>query len=444
MIVPRPPRAVGADPEGMKTVPSKTPKDAVLHVLDGSPWPRAAEGSSAVNKLPIPTAHTERWKYTRVGKLFNKPYVAPVSNADVELPKRLPFTATRMVFVNGHYRADLSDDLKQTKGIVIDTITNHLGHGPFKEYYGNIAPIADRLFTAMNMARPTDGMILLATKGTQLGQPLHVLHINIGRGMLVQPRNLLMLHEKAEVEVIVEQITLGEAQEDKRLQPSLINTVTEIIVGEQARLTIHKLQHEVGGPVEIDLDSARVMSGGWLSMDTVTLEGGLVRNEIAVSLMGPNAHVELNGAYLLNGTTHCDNHTYIGHDAPDCTSDELYKGIVAGKATGVFDGKVFVKQDAQRTRAYQSNANILQGDDARVFTKPALEIYADDVKCSHGCTIGRLDDQALFYLRSRGISEFEARNLMAHAFITNVLDRIANKDWLAHVLEAVDEKLDRQ
>jgi hypothetical protein len=138
------------------------------------------------------------------------------------------------------------------------------------------------------------------------------------------------------------------------------------------------------------------------------LNGSLVRNEVNVALAGPEAHAELNGVYVLNGTTHCDNHTYIGHDVPDCTSDELYKGIVAEKGTGVFNGKVYVKQDAQRTRAYQSNANILQGDDARVFTKPELEIYADDVKCSHGCTIGRMDEKGdvlpPFTRRKRGRS----------------------------------------
>ena len=126
---------------------------------------------------------------------------------------------------------------------------------------------------------------------------------------------------------------------------------------------------------------------------------------------------------------------------PDCTSDELYKGIVAGKGTSVFNGKVYVKQDAQRTRAYQSNANILLGDDAKVYTKPELEIYADDVKCSHGCTIGRLDEKGLFYLRSRGVSEAEARKLMAHAFITEVVERVQNEEWKAVLTNLIDAKL---
>jgi Fe-S cluster assembly protein SufD len=243
-----------------------------------------------------------------------------------------------------------------------------------------------------------------------------------------------MLHEDAEAEVIIEHIALDTPE-------AFVNSVRECVVGEGARLTIHNLQHEVNGPANISFEGVRVASKGHFSISTTTLDGALIRNEVKVSLVGPEAHAELNGVYLLNGTTHCDNHTYIGHDVPDCTSDELYKGIVAGKGTSVFNGKVYVKQDAQRTRAYQSNANILLGDDAKVYTKPELEIYADDVKCSHGCTIGRLDEKGLFYLRSRGVSEAEARKLMAHAFITEVVERVQNEEWKAVLTGLIDNKL---
>jgi Fe-S cluster assembly protein SufD len=202
------------------------------------------------------------------------------------------------------------------------------------------------------------------------------------------------------------------------------------------------LQNVPGTPTWIGLDQVEVNAKGLFSIDTTTLEGGLIRNDLSVSLAGPEAHAELNGMYLLDGSTHCDNHTYIGHDTPDCTSDELYKGIISGKGTGVFNGKVYVRQDAQRTRAYQSNANILQGDDAKVYTKPELEIYADDVKCSHGCTIGRLDEKGLFYLRSRGVSEAEARRMLSHAFMTDVLERITNEDWRKHLEGLINAKLE--
>lgn len=420
--------------EPMNTLTATDPKAAVLPLLEGSTWPGAAEALAQAQALPIPTSKTEAWKYTRVAKLFNQPYVAPKGDANVGLPARLPVDALRVVFVNGRFRADLSDGLKAQKGIVIDSLQHHLAHGPVKEHYGTLAPTGDRLFTAMNTAAPTDGLILLVTKGVKVEKPIHVLHVTTWERQLVQPRDLFMLHEGAEAEMIIEYIALDTPE-------SFVNSVRECVVGEGARLMIHKLQHEVNGPANISFEGVRVASKGHFSLSTTTLDGALVRNEVSVSLAGPEAHAELNGVYLLNGTTHCDNHTYIGHDVPDCTSDELYKGIVAGKGTSVFNGKVYVKQDAQRTRAYQSNANILLGDDAKVYTKPELEIYADDVKCSHGCTIGRLDEKGLFYLRSRGVSEAEARKLMAHAFITEVVERVQNEEWKAVLTALIDNKL---
>ncbi|HRP00981.1 MAG TPA: Fe-S cluster assembly protein SufD [Flavobacteriales bacterium] len=418
----------------MNTLTATDPKAAVLPLLERSTWPGAPEALAQAQALPIPTSKTEAWKYTRVAKLFNQPYAAPKGDANVALPARLPVDALRVVFVNGRFRADLSDGLKAQKGIVIDSLQHHLAHGPVKEHYGTLAPTGERLFTAMNTAAPTDGLILLVTKGVKVEKPIHVLHVTTWERQLVQPRDLFMLHEGAEAEMIIEYIALDTPE-------AFVNSVRECVVGEGARLMIHKLQHEVNGPANISFEGVRVASKGHFSLSTTTLDGALVRNEVSVSLAGPEAHAELNGVYLLNGTTHCDNHTYIGHDVPDCTSDELYKGIVAGKGTSVFNGKVYVKQDAQRTRAYQSNANILLGDDAKVYTKPELEIYADDVKCSHGCTIGRLDEKGLFYLRSRGVSEAEARKLMAHAFITEVVERVQNEEWKAVLTALIDNKL---
>lgn len=427
--------------ERMTAALSRDPLSNVLPLLQQSTWPGAGAARQALAALPVPTQRTEAWKYTRVAKLFNRTYTAPDRHAGVELPDCLPFPTTRLVFVNGHFRADLSDDLKADKGVVVDSIAHHLGHGPLQAHYGRVAPIADRFFTAMNMAAPTDGLIILATKGARTGKPLHILRITsqaeAGGTMLIQPRDLFMLHEGAEVEVIVEHVAQGQVAD------SLVNTVRECVVGQGARLTLHLLQNEPDGPADISLDSVVVAAEGTFSVDTTTLHGSLVRNDLQVALEGPRAHAELNGVYLLDGLSHCDNHSLIAHNVADCTSDELYKGVVSGKATAVFNGKVYVKQDAQQTNAYQRNANILQGDDARVFSKPELEIYANDVKCSHGCTIGRLDEQAVFYLRSRGVSEAEARRMMAHAFITEVMERIANPEWREHLTRMADAKLER-
>ncbi len=435
-------------PNDMSTLTTTDTKSTILPLLEGSTWPGAAEAFGAAHDIPVPGTKSEAWKYTRVARLFKENYSLPQKNleagAKFHAPARLPFEATRIVFVNGHFRADLSDDLKALgKGIVVDTLKDHLTHGPVQKHYGGLATVKqgedrtanDRLFTAMNTASPTDGLIILITKGQKLARPLHVLHVITEDKVLIQPRDLFMLHEEAEAEVIVEIVT------SEAVKGSLVNSVREIVIGEGANLTLHLLQNATNAPTMIGLDQVEVNSQGRFSIDTTTLEGGLIRNDLAVSLAGPEAHAELNGVYLINGGTHCDNHTYIGHDTPDCTSDELYKGIIGGKATGVFNGKVYVRQNAQRTRAYQSNANILQGDDAKVYTKPELEIYADDVKCSHGCTIGRLDEKGMFYLRSRGVSEAEARKMLAHAFASDVLERVQNEAWREYLMGLIDRKL---
>lgn len=419
----------------MSTMTATDPKAGVLPLLEGSTWPGAAEALEAVRSLPIPTIKTEAWKYTRGGKLFNQPYAAAKGDANVALPARLPFDVTRVVFVNGHFRADLSDDLKGQPHVVIDSLHHHLSHGPVRNHYGHITPVNERLFSAMNTAAPTDGLLLLVFKNTMVEKPIHVLRITTEGQQLIQPRDLFLIQEGAKAEVIEEHISLA-----SDATSTLVNSVRESYVAEGAELLVHKLQRDAAALIA--QESVQVDAKGHVSITTATLDGSLVRNDVNVSLSGPEAHAELNGAYVLNGTTHCDNHTYIGHDVPDCASDELYKGIIAEKGTGVFNGKVYVKQDAQRTRAYQNNANILQGDDARIFTKPELEIYADDVKCSHGCTIGRLDEKGLFYLRSRGVSESEARRMLSHAFMTDVLERITNEDWRKHLAGLIDAKLE--
>ncbi|MEB2340964.1 MAG: Fe-S cluster assembly protein SufD [Flavobacteriia bacterium] len=417
------------------------PKATVLPLIQDGTWPLAAEGYAKALAVPVPDRRTEQWKYTRVAHLFRDPYTRPQGGVRVELPRRLPFPATRVVFVNGFLRTDLSDDLKAHKGIVIDSITNHLGHGPLKAHYGQAAVLDDRLFTAMNTAAPTDGLVILATKAAKAAHPVHILRITTadegGRPVLVQPRDLFMLQAGAALEVIDEHITIGHTS------ASLVNGVRESFVGEGAELVLHLLQNEDDGPADISLDAVRVAAKGHFSVDTTTLHGPLVRNDLRVELDGPEAHAELNGVYLLNGKAHCDNHTYIGHNVPDCTSDELYKGVVADHATGVFNGKVFVKPDAQRTLAYQRNANVLQDDNARVYSKPELEIYADDVRCSHGCTVGRMDEAAVFYLRSRGVSEAEAWRMMSHAFIAEVMERITNTQWREHLTRMVDARLEQ-
>ena len=201
------------------------------------------------------------------------------------------------------------------------------------------------------------------------------------------------------------------------------NVISEIHVGKNAKLTIDKLQEENETCSHIATELVNQQQDSNFTINTVTLNGLLVRNNLTIEVNGQNCETNLNGAYILNGNQHVDNHTVVDHKVANCESNELYKGVIDGKATAVFNGKVFVRKDAQKINAFQSNGNVLLSDDATINSKPELEIYADDVKCSHGSTTGQLDEEAVFYLRARGLSEASARQLMVGAFIEDVTNR---------------------
>jgi len=326
--------------------------------------------------------------------------------------------------------AEYSDTFPEQSGVSAGTIKANHDHPCIVEHFGKTAD-TKRFFSAMNNAAPSDGLFLAIDKGVQLEKPIRVVHYTT-TSVLAQPRDLIVLGDNSKAEVYFEQRSTAASE-------SVVNHVRESVIGKGAKLIVHRAQHEVDGPFHVCLDRVQVDSNGYFDIDTTTIDGAVIRNDIQVDLIGSGSHAQLNGIYMLDGSTHVDNHTYIGHDVPDCTSDELYKGIVDGKATAVFNGKVQVAQDAQRTLAYQSNQNILVSDTANVYSKPELEIYADDVRCSHGCTIGRLDKEALFYLRSRGIGEKEATRLLTLAFCDDVLERIENETWrelLARLIES--------
>jgi Fe-S cluster assembly protein SufD len=211
-------------------------------------------------------------------------------------------------------------------------------------------------------------------------------------------------------------------------------------VGANAQLTIDKIQHEEQGNFAVLTEQVDQKKDSTFTINTITLDGTLVRNNLNIEVNGSNCESNLNGAYLLKDNQHVDNHTIVDHKVAHCLSNELYKGVIYDKATAVFNGKVFVRKDAQKINAFQSNGNVLMSDDASVNSKPELEIYADDVKCSHGSTTGQLDDEAIFYLRARGLSEKAAKNLMVSAFIGDVLDKIENPSVLQMVQTIIQKK----
>jgi Fe-S cluster assembly protein SufD len=385
----------------------------------------------ALGGLPIPSRKTEAFKYTPVAKYLKQTF-EPQPAPEVTPDHAQMEGVYTLVFVNGRLSSSLSDEIPDQAGVSIGSIVEYASHPLMDSCFDRSTGPADRFFTHLNTAEPTDGLFVALDRDVQLNAPIRIVHYTSGR-CLVQPRDLVVLGDNASAELFFEQRSIGASE-------AVVNHVRESHVGKGGRLTIHRLQEEQDGPFNICLDSVRIEANGYLDMDTTTLNGNVVRNDIHVQLSGPFAHAQLNGVYMLKGDTHLDNHTYIGHDVPDCTSDELYKGIIDNKATAVFNGKVQVAQDAQRTRAYQSNQNILIEDTASVYTKPELEIYADDVRCSHGCTIGKFDAEALFYLRSRGIGEPEAMRLLTLAFCDDVLTRIENPTWRAHLSNIIEAR----
>ena len=235
--------------------------------------------------------------------------------------------------------------------------------------------------------------------------------------------------------VVETSVTLGNAE-------SFTSQVMEIVVERDADVEYYKIQNDSTQTSQVSTTLFRQVGKSMIHAVTVSLNGGLVRNNLNIALEAEHGEAHLYGLYFLNGSSHIDNHTVVDHVKPNCQSNQLYKGIIDDKATAVFNGKIFVQQQAQKTNAYQSNKNILLSESASVNAKPQLEIFADDVKCSHGCTIGRLDEEGMFYMRSRGVPEKMARNLLVHAFAMDILDHIKLAPVRQYIDQLIEERLE--
>lgn len=378
------------------------------------------EAQQALNDLDFPTRKTEYWKYTRVGKIVKKEYQTGLSETDINIEDYSieGLDAHKLVFVNGYFREDLSS-YSSGNGLTVELLSSAKEENEelLKPHFGKYAPHNNEVFVAMNTAYHTDGVFVHMEKNKKSDKPVHIIHLNDGDKILSQPRHLTIAEQGAEVDIIQTYETLsGEG--------SFTNVVSETIVKENAKVSIDKVQQEHVSSFQIATDQAYQEKNSTYTINTITLDGDLVRNNLNIDVDGENCQTNLHGVYLLNGTQHVDNHTVVDHLKAHCESNELYKGVMNDKSTGVFNGKVFVRQDSQKINAFQSNANILMTDDAKVFSKPELEIYADDVKCSHGSTTGQLDEEAVFYLMTRGLPEQDARNLLLYAFAGEVLDMV--------------------
>lgn len=379
-------------------------------------------------KLDIPTPKHEEWKYTNLKNLVSKTYqLAQVTPINTE--KYLPFLnpqdageVNRLVFVNGVYVAELSQVVSPANELTISNLSSAYQQYEqvIAQHFTKYAPYEKEAFVALNTAFAQDGVLVHVPNNTEVKVPiiLHFIADASATDVICHPRNLIVVGKNSSVTVIEHYNSTNTPFS------TLTNTVTEVYVAENAYCEHYKIQTEEANASQISNTQALVQRDGKFNNTTVTLSGKLIRNNLTIKINGENCDVYMNGLCATTGATHVDNHTAVDHAMPHSQSNELYKSLLDEKSVGVFNGKIFVRQDAQKTNAYQSNKNILLSPSAKANTKPQLEIWADDVKCSHGCTVGALDEEPLFYLRSRGIDEAQARAMLIFAFADDILERI--------------------
>lgn len=386
----------------------------------------------------LPAAKHEEWRYTRVSPLFSKEMAfaqhAELSEADVN-SFRLPGDAIEIFFVNGVFQS-----ASQTDEVTIQSL-NIAAAGEYaqivKDNLGHSAKYHPDGINALNTAFVNGGVFIHVKAGKQVSKPIYIYHVNHNKTVstLALPRTLIYAGAGCGLEVAEQHVSLGTHE-------TLTNMVTEIIVEQDAIVNFYKIQNEGNHASQVSTTHFRQIGKALCNATTISLSGNIVRNNLNMVMEAEHGESHMYGLYLLDGKTHVDNHTIVDNVMPHCFSNELYKGIMDGESTGVFNGKIFVRQDAQKTNAYQSNKNVLLTNEASVNTKPQLEIFADDVKCSHGCTVGKLDEEALFYLRARGIGEKAAKSLLLHAFAVDILDNIKAEPLREYVDHIISERLE--
>ena len=399
------------------------------------------------SNLGIPGSKHEEWKYTRVAGLFNKEFQLPADPLTISITQedlkeiRLPGheLANEMVFVNGFYSYPLSRIRSNGIQVVaLEEASKNEYRDMVSQWLGDSSQYLKDGINALNMAFVHGAVFIHVAKGKRIEHPIYIYHITDARSVNIfsQPRSLMIVDEQAHVQVVENYATLGSNE-------SFTNQVMEIIVENEARLEYYKIQNDGSNTNQVSTTHIRQIGKSFTHTVTISLNGGLIRNNLNVILDAKNCEAHLYGLYFQSGHSHIDNHTIVDNIKPNCLSNELYKGILNDHATGVFNGKIFVRQPAQKTNAYQSNKNILLSDTSSINTKPQLEIFADDVKCTHGCTVGSLNEEGLFYLQSRGISEKTARNLLLGAYASDILDQVKPEPLRAWVEKLINHRLEK-
>ncbi len=393
-------------------------------------WLHALRKSAmaAFRKSGFPTVKNEDWKHTNVAPVVRMPFRF---EPQVE-PPRIPgdliegFTfgvlkCSQLVFVNGRFAPKLSYLRWLPEGVRIRSLqeTIHFDPKAVEPHLAKVAAFDTHAFAALNTAFLQDGAFVHVPKGRVVEEPIHLLYVSTSQdpAAVSYPRNLILLDDESQATVIESYVGLDKGA-------YFTNAVTEVRVGNGGVLEHYKMQRESEAAYHFSKTSLVEGRSSSVASTSVDLGGGLVRNDINTRFEDEGGSLLLNGLYVLHDGQHCDNHTFIDHATPNCTSLELFKGILDAKSRGIFYGKILVRKDAQKTNARQTNKNLLLSNEAFADSTPGLEILADDVRCNHGSTVGQLDENAVFYLRSRGIDEAAARTLLTYAFAGEVINQV--------------------
>lgn len=397
---------------------------------DGQPDPFAAVRARARSQfevLGLPTRRDEAWKYTDLRSALAPDYAfasapAPLAAADLTAHTIAGLDAARVVVVDGHVQAHLSDFSGLPDGVTVGSLAEaaRAEGSTVADFFGRYASVDRDAFAALNTQFRLDGLFLHIPRGVVVERPVHVMHlVTATRPTFVQSRHLVVVGENAQATVVETFAHVGD-----RGTATFRNDLTEIVVGRAGHLHHVRIQNEGDAAHGVSLVQVYQEAGSTAETLTFTFASGTVRNNTAMVPDGEGCQSTLGGLYLCHGTQHVDTSTLVDHVAPGCQSNELFKGVVYDRSVGVFNGKVFVRREAQQTNAYQQSQGVVLSPTAKHYSKPELEIYADDVKCSHGSTTGAIVPEHIFYLRSRGVSERDARAMLLYAFAHDVVEMV--------------------
>ena len=389
-------------------------------------------GIARFGELGFPTTKQEAWRFTSVAPLIETAFeLAHPTSRIPDLDAIAPFLVgdgPRLVFVNGSFIRSLSTPLSD--GVRLDGLAQGLVDAPdlVRQHLGKYAAFADRPFAALNTAFVHDGAFVHVPAQVTIEEPIQLLFLATpppgagskgGAPLVSHPRNLIVIEREARAAVLETYAALGGGE-----GVYWTNAVTEVVVGDGARVDCYRVQRESDRAYHVAVTDVHQGRDTTVNVHVVSFGGALARHDLRGTLAGPGGYLILNGLYVLAGEQHADHHTAIDHAAPHCESHEYFNGVLDGRSRGVFNGRIIVRPGAQKTDSKQTNNNLLLSGEAHADSQPQLEIHADDVKCTHGSTVGPLDPKALFYLRSRGLGETEARRLMTYGFAAEILNRM--------------------